>query len=245
MWWSCCATACPPFSASGWPKRSTVRRLASPLDRDAADSELLGQVTGYCHRVLRESPDALAYLAKRRIGYPEAIEAFRLGYADRSLGLRLPDKRRRDGAEIRGRLEALGIFRASGHEHLAGSLVIPALDENGNVAEVYGRKTGDRLRASTPKHLYLPGPHRGVWNLAALAASDEIILTESLIDALTFWCAGFRHVTASYGAGGFTADHERAIREHQVRRGRVASRPGPPRRTGAPPPAPEVVAEGG
>jgi len=43
-------------------------------------------------------------------------------------------------AEIRGRLEALGIFRASGHEHLAGSLVVPVLDEAGSVAEACGRE---------------------------------------------------------------------------------------------------------
>jgi DNA primase len=213
----------PAVSPAGTgPKRSTVRRLASPVDRDAGDGELLGQVVDYYHRVLRESPDALAYLAKRKIGHPEAIEAFRLGYADRTLGLRLPDKRRKDGAELRGRLTRLGIFRASGHEHLAGSLVIPVFDEHGNVAEVYGRKSRDDLRPGTSAHLYLPGPHRGVWNIAALAASDEIILTESLIDALSFWCAGFRHVTASYGAGGFTADHQRAFREHQVRRVLIA-----------------------
>ena len=116
----------------------------------------------------------------------------------------------------------LGIFRASGHEHFAGSLVIPVLDEAGNVAEVYGRKVRDDLRAGTPRHLYLPGPHRGVWNLPAIAACDEVIVTESLIDALTFWCAGFRHVTACYGAGGFTADHERAFSEHGVRRVLIA-----------------------
>ena len=52
------------------------------------------------------------------------------------------------------------------------------------VSEVYGRKVRDDLRAGTPRHLYLPGPHRGVWNLQALAVSDEIILAESLIDAL-------------------------------------------------------------
>src|SRR6266568_5955968 len=200
------------------PKRSTVRRLASPLDRTAEDAGLLGQVVDYYHRTLRESPDALGYLARRRIDHSEAVEAFRLGYADRTLGLRLPDKRRREGADIRGRLEGLGIFRASGHEHFAGSLVIPVFGEDGNVAEVYGRKTGDRLRAGTPAHLYLPGPHRGVWNLAALAASDEIIVCESLIGALTFWCAGFRHVTACYGAQGFTADHQQEFREHGIRR---------------------------
>lgn len=118
----------PAISPAGaGPKRSTVRRLAAPVDRGSADHELLGQVTGYYHRVLKESADALGYLARRKIGHPKALEAFRLGYADRTLGLRLPDKRRRDGAEIRGRLEALGIFRASGHEHFAGSLVIPVL----------------------------------------------------------------------------------------------------------------------
>jgi DNA primase len=213
----------PAISPAGRaPGRSTVRRLASPVDRTAADDELLGQVADYYHGVLQESPDALGYLAKRRIGHPEAIDTFRLGYADRSLGLRLPDKRRKDGAEIRGRLEKLGIFRASGHEHFAGSLVVPVLDEHGHVAEVYGRKVRDDLRAGTPAHLYLPGPHRGVWNLAALAASDEIILCESLIDALTFWCAGFRHVTASYGAGGFTADHAEAFARHRVRRVLIA-----------------------
>jgi DNA primase catalytic core len=212
-----------PAAGSGpGPKRSTVRKLAPPVERTAADHELLGQVTGYYHKVLKESPDALGYLARRRVDHPEAIGTFRLGFADRTLGLRLPDKRRRDGAELRGRLEALGVFRASGHEHLAGSLVIPVLDEHQNVAEVYGRKVRDDLRAGTPRHLYLPGPHRGVWNLPAVAASDEVIVTESLIDALSFWCAGFRHVTACYGAGGFTPDHERAFSEHGVRRVLIA-----------------------
>ena len=88
----------PPAGAGAGPKRSTVRRLASPVERTAADGELLGQVTGYYHKVLGESPDALGYLARRRIGDPEAVGEFRLGYADRTLGLRLPGNRRRDGS---------------------------------------------------------------------------------------------------------------------------------------------------
>ena len=66
-------------------------------------------------------------------------------------------------------------------------------------------------------HLYLPGPHRGVWNEEALVASKEIILCESIIDALTFWCAGFRNVTASYGVNGFTDDHRAAFQKHGTR----------------------------
>jgi DNA primase len=138
--------------------------------------------------------------------------------------LRLPEKNRKAGADLRGRLTTLGVFRSSGHEHFAGSLVIPVADQHGAVVEMYGRKVtqSHKLRAGTPLHLYLPGPHCGVWNEQALAASDEIIVCESLIDALTLWCAGFRHVTASYGAAGFTADHLEAFRAHQVRRVLIA-----------------------
>ena len=97
-----------------------------------------------------------------------------------------------------------------------GSVVFPIFDLAGNVAGMYGRKINDNLRAGTPMHTYLPGPHRGVWNEEALVASKEIILCESIIDALTFWCAGFRNVTASYGVNGFTDDHREAFQKHAI-----------------------------
>lgn len=77
-----------------------------------------------------------------------------------------------------------------------------------------GRKLNDNLRAGTPLHTYLPGPHSGVWNEEALQASKEIILCESIIDALTFWCAGFRNETESYGMNGLTEDHQAAFARH-------------------------------
>ena len=52
--------------------------------------------------------------------------------------------------------------------------------------------------------------------MAALSSSKEIILCEALIDALTFWCAGFRNVTASYGVEGFTDDHREAFKKHKI-----------------------------
>src|SRR5208283_5186026 len=59
-------------------------------------------------------------------------------------------------------------------------------------------------------------------NEKALAASKEIILCESLIDALTFWCAGYRNVTASYGVNGFTDDHRAALKKHGTSRVYIA-----------------------
>jgi DNA primase len=203
-------------------KRSTVQKLPAALAPDAEDAKLLRQVVDYYHETLKQSPEALAYLEKRGIDLSEAIERFRLGLANRTLGYRLPAKNRREGAAMRGQLQRLGLFRPSGHEHFNGSLVIPVFDSEGNVTELYGRKLNDHLRKGTPAHLYLPGPHQGVWNAEALADSREVILCESLIDALTFWCAGYRNVTASYGVEGFTGDHLEAFKRHDIERVLIA-----------------------
>ena len=199
-------------------RKDTTTKLEPPVRHDAGDQEALRQVADYYHDTLKQSPEALAYLQSRGLNDPEMVAHFKLGFANRTLGYRLPEKNRKAGAESRGRLQRLGVIRESGHEHFNGSVIFPIFDLAGDVLGLYGRKITAGLREGTPLHLYLPGPHRGVWNEQALQASKEIILCESIIDALTFWCAGFRHVTASYGVGGFTDDHRRAFREHGVQR---------------------------
>jgi DNA primase len=212
-----------PVEAGSVPvKLSSIRKLPPPVDRAADDAEMLEQVVAYYHATLKESPEALQYLATRGLTHPEMIQEFRLGHANRTLGLRLPAKNRRAGEEMRTRLQSLGIIRESGHEHFNGSIVVPVFGAAGAVVEMYGRKITENLRPGTPLHLYLPGAHRGIWNEKALMVSKEIILCESLIDALTFWCAGFRNVTASYGVNGFTEDHREAFRKHGVKRVLIA-----------------------
>ena len=110
------------------------------------------------------------------------------------------------------------MYRETGREHFAGSLVIPVCDEYGNVQEVYGRKLNDNLRKGTPKHTYLPGPHAGVFNVDCLAHAEEVILCESLIDALTFWRFGYRHVTSSFGVNGLTEEMITAFVSHGIQR---------------------------
>jgi DNA primase len=198
-------------------RKGTTAKLESPVTPDADDRRTLRDVVAFYCQTLTESPEALRYLESRRLTHPEMIERFQIGFANRTLGLTLPDKNRKAGAELRSRLQRLGILRESGHEHFNGSIVIPVFDLAENVLGMYGRKITPGLREGTPLHLYLPGPHRGVWNEEALAASKEIILCESLLDALTFWCAGFRNVTASYGVNGFTEDHKAAFRKHGVK----------------------------
>ena len=198
-------------------KRNTVQKLPSLLANDADQQTLLHQVIDYYHATLKQSPQALEYLQKRGLNHPELIDTFKLGYANRTLAYRLPQKNRQAGEDLRHQLQTIGVLRDSGHEHFNGCLVVPIVNEQGLLTEVYGRKLlGNRLRKGTPQHLYLPGPHHGVWNHQALAVDKHIILCESLIDAMTFWCAGFRNVITSYGTAGFTDDHLNALKHHQT-----------------------------
>jgi DNA primase len=206
------------FSGSAEPlKRTTVPKLENPLTPEADDFELFEQVVSYYQERLQKNPAALDYLESRGLNHPVALARFRIGFADRSLGLRMPDKARKDGKEIREHLQRLGIYRESGHEHFNGSIVLPVFDDSGHVSELYGRKINDNLRKGTPKHLYLPGPHAGIWNAEALESPD-IILCEAPLDALTFWVNGIKNVTFIYGTQGFPDYLETALVEHHTKR---------------------------
>lgn len=203
------------FAAQPLTRQASVPRLPCPLDAAAADAALFNQVVAYYHERLKQSAPARAYLASRGLDNDELIDRFQIGFADRTLGLRLPESNRQEGDTLRSRLAQLGLWRASGHEHFNGCITVPLHDERGHVVSLYGR----RAQRGEMKHLYPPGPHRGLLNREALQ-SDEIILCEAVFDALTFWANGFRNVTCLFGTEGFTDELWEALR--QVRRVKLA-----------------------
>ena len=82
------------FSASPTEpmKNATIPRLDNPFNDAADDKALLAQVVDYYHERLLKTPAALDYLRGRGLCHDEAIKKFRLGFADRTLGLRIPGK---------------------------------------------------------------------------------------------------------------------------------------------------------
>lgn len=122
-------------------KRTTIQKLPAPVEAAAEDYELLDQVVDFYHETLKESPDALAYLESRGLNNPELINRFKLGFANRTLGCRLPQKNRQDGQILRERLQKLGILRESGHEHFNGSIVVPIFDAENRCAWKRERRT--------------------------------------------------------------------------------------------------------
>ena len=202
--------------AGNGTKAAFARRLDNPIAMTAEDHELLNQVADYYHSQLKESTDALAYLKSRGLDNAEAIYKFKLGFSNRTLGLLMPTNQVKAGKSQRERLTQLGVLKKTGHEALLGCITFPVTIGENAVGEIYGR----RIMRGTPKnecHWYLSGPHLGIWNAEAFQASDEIILCESIIDALTFWIAGFRNVTRSYGNQGFTEELYQAFIKNDIK----------------------------
>jgi DNA primase len=186
-------------------KAAAKERSRAPLSLAARPSnpDLLARVVAIYRESYRASAEAKGYTVARGIGNEESADRFAYGYADGSLLAKL-------GREYLSELVRLGLVNArTQRDHFIGCLVLPIVDPAGKVLNLYGRRLVDT--AGSPRHLYLPGPRRGVFNPEALKASTDLILCEALIDALTFWCHGFHNVTTSYGVNGFTEDLRQAI----------------------------------
>ncbi|MFC0139166.1 toprim domain-containing protein, partial [Erwinia mallotivora] len=165
------------------------------------------------------------------------VSHFRLGFAGaHGVAGALPSPDCKAGKALRTRLKQLGVIRESNRQdHFRGCLMVPVVGwsesydpaQRGRVLQLYGRRTmADHLvLKGSAKHLYLPSPLAGIWNEGALKASDEVILCEALIDAMTFWCAGYRNVISAFGVNGFngfTVSHLAALQYHGVKRVLIA-----------------------
>ena len=169
---------------------------------------LLARVVEHYHRTFCEREDAQAYLRERGLTDLDLLKALKVGYADGSLLNVIP----KDG-DIRAQLIALGVVTSEGRELLGGCVVVPIPDPvTGQWASLYGRGL------STPRHCYLPGPLRGVLNFQAARLSPEVILTESILDALSFHQAGIATAIPIYGTNGFTSDHLDTLKREGVKR---------------------------
>ncbi|UNK63026.1 CHC2 zinc finger domain-containing protein [Buttiauxella ferragutiae] len=228
-------------SVSSAPSLAVPAESVAPrpklADLDDDGQALLNQVVDFYHQSLLNSPEAQEWLVRRGLNHPELVSHFKLGFAglhgvSGEAGI-LPSSASKEGRSLREKLAGLGVLRTSTkQDHFRGCMVMPVIgwSESANVAhrgrvlQLYGRRTQPdyKILKGSPKHLYLPSPLAGVWNEAALKASSEVILCEALIDAMTFWCAGFRNVIAAYGCNGFTADHLGVLQYHGVKRVLIA-----------------------
>lgn len=167
--------------------------------RPANAAELLQRVSAFYARTLTKDRAGLDYLKSRRLDDPALLETFGVGYCNGTLKKALPKS-----GEVIGQLKALGILNEKGNECLYGRVTVPIHDATGNICGLYGR----RLTDDQPKHLYLCGKHRGVFNGHAAKNSTSLIVVEAILDAMSLHAAGFFNVISLYGKDGWTPHHD-------------------------------------
>ncbi len=198
--------------AESAPSKSANRK-EKPIEADTtgaeamtkSEAEYLEKAVAYYHKSLLKNEKAIAYLTSRGIT-PEAMRVFGLGFVDGTL----KNKINPDG---KANLERLGLLNERGNETMFGSVVFPLVDANSNqTVGLYARHIEKK------QHLYLSGKRRGVFNPAGAKETEEIILTESVIDALALWSIGIRNVSCSYGVNGLTDEILNHLAESRIKK---------------------------
>ena len=194
------------------PRRSvrttSKKKKTSTPEPTPVPSDLLSRVVEHYHKTFCQREDAQAYLRHRGLEDAQLILDYKIGYADGSL-LKLVPKE----GELREELVSLGVITEKGRELLGGCVVVPIPDPlTGQWVSLYGRG----MKAD--RHCYLPGPFRGVVNYQAAKTFSEIVLTESILDALSFQQAGVTNAIPIYGTNGFTPEHLDLLKRESVSR---------------------------
>ena len=182
------------------PKAAKVDPEEPPKALSVKDRKLLARVVSYYQHTLTEDSRGLNYLKQERgITDNASLQDFGAGYANGTLLEILPDD-----PDIIAALKKVGILNAKGHEVFYNCVVFPLFNPKGGIESLYGRNIDPEAGVA---HLYLAGPRSGLVNLQAVNRSQTIILTESIIDALTLYDQGFKNVIPIYGVNGLIDDH--------------------------------------
>jgi DNA primase len=171
-------------------------------------TQLLEKVNQHYQLGLEGSEEARTYLKERKLWDSEVYEGFRFGYCDGTLLKAIPKS-----GSIRDALRAIGILNSKGKEHFLGCVVVPLFHPTDGLVGFYGRRLSPKSKV---RHLFLPGPKRGVFGFQGFEAAKSLYVAEGVLDVLSLWSAGLRPVTCAFGTAGLPAELEKHLRASSV-----------------------------
>jgi DNA primase len=189
-------------------------------------SAIMSAAVSFYQRCLREpgGEAALQYLTEKRGIKPEAIEAFRLGWAPNEWRV-LRDHLIGRGYEEQDIVAAgLTIENENGREpydRFRGRVIIPIADERGQYAGTGGRG----MHGEEPKYLNSPQSElfdkgRTLFGLdlagAAIKKAGAVVVVEGYMDVIGPWQAGSQNVVATMGTS--LTEHHASIVKRYARR---------------------------
>ncbi|MGA7990281.1 MAG: toprim domain-containing protein [Thermoanaerobaculia bacterium] len=185
--------------------RPTAATVMTPTSR-APRMELFSRVVEKLTSELAQQRPAQEYLEARGLRTRALWRAFKLGYSSGSIeDLAGTD----ESSGTRRLLVELGILTTGGKERMKGRIVFPLVAFNQLPVGLYGRAIVETVE---PHHMFLPGPRRGLFNWNAARSKKEILVVESVIDALSLVEAGVGNAIPLYGVSGLTDDHKELVK---------------------------------
>jgi len=174
------------------------------------ERKLLTRVVSYYQHSATQDSRGINYLKQDRgITDNQSLKDFAVGYVNGTLLEILPED-----PDVIKALKKIGILNSKGHEIFYNCVVFPLYSNRGSIVNLYGRnidpassRPGRDFAAAGVTHLYLPGVRTGLVNRQAVKRSQSILLTESIIDALTLYNQGFKNVVPIYGVNGLLDEH--------------------------------------
>ena len=191
------------------PEAPQTEAAATPTIEPGRAAQLLERVATIYEKNLPQSSEALKYFASRGLDDTGQLAAHRAGYANDRLHEILPKS-----GKVLDDLKAIGVLSKSGREFFAGCVVFPVTDVDGNIVTLYGRNIGGGVK----RHVFLPKRHTGLWNAPVIKRYSDIIVVESVLDALSVETAGFPNVVAIQGTNGLNDSDIADMFRHGVSR---------------------------
>jgi DNA primase len=166
----------------------------------------LNTITGHYHEMFYVNDKAIDYLKSKGIANPEFMTAFQIGFCDG----RLKKKLSKTQMTI---LHKKGFLREDFTETFEGCLVFPLFDGNEQVINICFLNTAD----DSEQYLYPDKP--GIFNhKASRSYPDQLILTETVLDALSLLQLGFNNVQSLMkNPTAFTESHIQHLKDNNVR----------------------------
>lgn len=193
-----------PFSRPADPHVS--EKEETPPVAEERFQQLLDRALSIYGQDFSEHDEGKDYLHERGISDAGLLSRHGVGYCAGRLFSILPD-----GGAVREELERVGIVSGE-TERFAGCVVFAVRDVDGRIVTLYGRRVNEEKK----RHFYLPGRPTGLWNVQAIKTYPEIILVESVIDALSVEVAGFSNVVSIQSTNGMSDADLALFKEYGV-----------------------------
>jgi len=156
-------------------------------------NRILEEVLSTCTESLRNNQEARTFFESRSLDPLELLQSYEFGYWNGTTFSNLADPER-------DKLAAIGLLNAVG-AIFENSLIFP-LRKNKQIVQVFGQSIQTQTCKMLPiarQGLFLPN--------AGLDPQRPVIITESIIDALSLFQAGIRNVLPAIGTNGILQDH--------------------------------------